>query len=313
MKANNKGGVYLKAKKSMNEQQFNSLTNQQQTAELKRMAKRANVRLSLLEEKGIIDTDYYKAKMYNADNGKLKNRFYEGTKYKDADETKQAYSALSELLGAEKSTLGGVQHAIQKTVDQLTEHGNFDYKALSGLSKQEKIYASKAISKTANKELKDLEKADINKFAYQVAGQYNEATGRDKNRFYTGGKFKSEKDIDIHLQNVQAFIQSETATPRGYIEVIKNRLNTFRGKGLNIEDRDEQKFLDFLSSQQFATLKQYADSNQIIETFTQARDLGTDVKKIQDEFNNYINSDIGFDEVQEKLKVAKWNNGGLLH
>lgn len=277
------------------------------------MAKRANVRISLLEQSGIVNKSYYDAKDYNFDKGKLKNRFYEGINYNSNDEAKQAYTALTNLLSDQGSTLGGIEKGIQNKVQQLTESGNFDFKKFSSMSEKEKIYASKEASKQANKQLKDLEQAGVTKFAYEVAGQYNEAKGREKNRFYTGGKFKNEKDIEIHIQNIGVFLNSKTATPRSYIDVIVNRLNSFREKGLVIADKDEQNFLDFLSSKQFDVMKQYADSNQIIETFVEARDSGEDVKAIQDQFQTFINTNLTFDEVQEKLKVAKWNKGGLLH
>lgn len=301
------------SKKPMNEKQFNSLTEHQQAQELRKMAKRANVRASLLEESGIVNHAYYEAQDYNFEQGKLKNRFYEGTKYKSNQETKHAYEALSNFLSDKSSTLGGIQTGIQKQVQQLIEHGNFDYKKFSGMSEKEKIYASKEASKQANKQLKELEKEGLTKFAYSVADQYNQTTGRNKNRFYTGGKFKKEKDIKIHMENVQAFLISKTATPEGYKQISIDRLNAFRAKGVDIPKGNEKEFYDFLSSEQFKNLGKYADSNQVIETFVDARNAGVDADTINKEFINFMNADLSFDEVQEKLNVAKWNKGGLLH
>lgn len=301
------------SKKPINEQQFEKLTEKQQSLELKKMAKRANVRASLLEESGIVNTAYFQAQDYNFTKGKLKNRFYEGTKYESEKETKQAYEALSNFLSNQESTLGGVESQVQAKVHQLIENGNFDFKKFSGMSEKEKIYASKEASKTANKQLKDLEKEGLTKFAYEVANHYNETKGRDKNRFYMGGKFKKEKDVEIHLQNVEAFLKSKTATPEGYKQIAVDRLNAFREKGIDIPKGKEKEFYDFLSSEQFKNLGKYADSNQIIETYVDARNAGVDADNINDEFVSFMNEDLTFDEVQEKLHVAKWNKGGLLH
>ena len=303
----------MKAKKSINERQFEALTNKQQAQELKKMAKRANVRIALLEESGIVNHSYYEAQDYNFEKGKLKNRFYEGTKYNSNEETKQAYEALTNLLSDKGSTLGGIEKGIQNQVQQLTESGTFDFKKFSGMSEKEKIYASKEASKQANKQLKQLEKEHLTKFAYEVAGHYNEASGRDKNRFYTGGKFKKEKDIEIHIQNIATFLNSKTATPEGYKQISIDRLNAFREKGIDIPKGKEKDFYDFLSSEQFKSLGKYADSNQVIETYVDARNAGVDADTINNEFMNFMNDDLTFDEVQEKLKVAKWNKGGLLH
>jgi len=308
-----RGGIHLQSKKSINEKQFEALTDKQQSLELKKMAKRANVRASLLEESGIVNTAYFQAQDYNFTKGKLKNRFYEGTKYESEKDTKKAYEALSNFLSDKASTLGGVESQVQSKVQQLIENGNFDYKKFSGMSEKEKTYASKEVSKIANKQLKDLEKEHLTKFAYEVAGHYNEATGRAKNRFYTGCKFKKEKDIEIHLQNVEAFLKSKTATPEGYKQISIDRLNAFREKGIDIPKGKEKEFYDFLSSEQFKSLGKYADSNQVIETYVDARNAGVDADMINNEFINFMNEDLTFDEVQEKLHVAKWNKGGLLH
>lgn len=308
-----KGLEYLYSKKPINQKQFEALTEKQQALELKKMAKRANVRISLLEESGIINKSYYDAQDYNFEQGKLKNRFYEGTKYETNAEAKEAYTALTNLLNSQGSTLHGIEQGIQNKVQQYVENGIFDYKKFSGMSEKEKIYASKEASKQANKQLKQLEKEGLTKFAYEVAEHYNETTGRDKNRFYTGGKFKKEKDIEIHLQNVTTFLNSKTATPEGYKQISVDRLNAFRDKGINIPQGKEKEFYDFLSSAQFKSLGKYADSNQIIETYVDARNAGVDADTINNEFINFMNDDLTFDEVQEKLKVAKWNQGGLLH
>jgi hypothetical protein len=308
----------MKKLNGLNQAQFNKLAYSEQVKEVKRMAKRANVRLSLLEESGIINEVYNSADQYNTSIGRDKNRFSEGTKYKNHNDVKDAYKAISNFLNNKTSTLSGISSNISSKVNDLIEAGQFDYKTLRNLSEKEKIYIAKEVSKKANKQLKALEHSKIDKYGYEVAQQYNESRGRKNNRFYTGGKFKNEKDLNIHIQNASNFLKLQTSTARGYVNVIKKRLNTFKtdrkGKtALAISDKDEQKFLDFISSKEFEKLKQYADSDQILETFVDARNADIDIEKILQEFEDYKNTNIGFDEVQERLGVAKYKEGGLLH
>lgn len=304
----------MKAKKALNKRQFNSLSQEQQAKELKKMAKRANVRASLIEETGIQTQAYYEAQDYNLEQGRLKNRFYEGTKqYKTKKDIQEAYTALTNFLNDKKSTLGGVKKEVQNKVQDLIQKGQFDHETVKGMSDKEIIYATQEASKQANKQLRRLEKEGLTKFAYEVADHYNKAKGRPNNRFYQGGKYKNIKDAIIHIQNVSNFLHSKTATPEGYKQIAIDRLNKFREKGINIPQGKEKEFYDFLSSEQFRNLGKYADSNQVIETFVDARNAGIDAEMIDREFREFMNADMTFDEVQEKLNVAKWNQGGLLH
>lgn len=305
----------MKKKNTLTKRQFNALPQEQQAKELKKMAKRANVRASLLEETGIQNQAYYNAQDYNFEQGRIKNRFSEGTKqYKTKDDIQDAFSALSNFLNDKKSTLGGVKSEVQNKVKDLIQKGQFDYETVKGMSDKEIIYATQEASKQANKQLRQLEKEGLTKFAYEVADQYNKEKGRKNNRFYQGGKFDDMKDAVTHIQNVSHFLHSKTATPEGYKQIAIDRINKFREKGIDIPQGKEKEFYDFLSSELFRNLGRYADSNQIIETFVDARNAGIDAEMIDKEFKGYLDStDITFDEVQEKLNVAKWTQGGLLH
>jgi hypothetical protein len=296
-----------KAKK-VNTKSFNKMNETEQAKELKKMAKRANVRLSLLEETDITNESYKQAEQYNIKQGKEKNRFYEGVKYKTKEAIKSAFNALTNFLNSKKSTLSGI-HA---EIDTLIEKGQFDTNTLKKLSEKEKIYVAKKGASIANKRLAELEKEGIDYYAYAKAKHYNEATGRDKNRFYRGSKFRSERDLNIHIQNIFDFLNAESSTAEGIKNINDRRINMFKEKGVNIPKGREKDFYDFLSSEQFKNLGKYADSNQIIETFVDARKMGLDVDLINEEFTNFMNGELDFDEVQEKLHVAKWQKGGLL-
>ena len=303
----------MKAKSTINDIQFSALTEHQQSAELKKMAKRANVRASQLEEKGIINQNYLEASDFNFSKGKIKNRFSEGTKYTDATDIKNTYEALTNFLNDESSTLGGIEKAIQQKVQQMTDNGTFNAQKFKGLSQQEQQYASKAVSKIANKQLKTLEDEGLTKFAYKVAQHDIGGEEKEKKRFYAGTNFEKEKDIKKHMEKVSTFINSKTATPQGYKQIADDRINAFRAKGINIPIGKEEEFYAFLSSEAFKVLGAYADSNQVLETYVDARNAGEDANTINFAFLDFLNEEITFDEVQERLNVAKWNKGGLLH
>jgi hypothetical protein len=180
------------------------------------------------------------------------------------------------------------------------------------MSDKELTYVAKESAKIANKRLGQLEKADIDYYAYGKAQHYNEATGRKNNRFYRGGKFDSKKDIMIHIQNVYGFLNSESSTPKGVKNIHDRRIETFRQKGLNIPKGKEEDFYNFLTSEQFTNLGKYADSNQVLDLFVDARNAKIDSDKINKEFEDYLNTDIDLDTVRERLKIAKWKKGGLL-
>jgi hypothetical protein len=301
--------------KNVDRKKFNSLPHNEQVKELKKMAKRANVRISLLEESGIKNEVLYDADDFNSGKGRIKNRFYEGTKYDSKKDLKETFSALSNFLNNRKSTLRGLNDEVKEKVHALIEKGQFDGNTLRRLTDKEKTYLAKESAKQANKRLKELEKSHIDKFAYNLAQQYNKATGRPKNRYYTGAKFKNDKDLNIHIQNIFHFLNSETSTARGYVDVIKRKLDVFRNKEdnkLDISDKEEQNFLDFLSSKQFDSLKGKADSNQVLETFVEARKKGVDLDRIMKQFEEFKNTNLSWDEVEELLGVAKWQKGGLL-
>jgi hypothetical protein len=298
--------------KKVNKKQFNKMTEEQQIKELQKITKRANVRLTLLEEKGQTGESYNKVQKFLQND--VRNRFYEGKKY-TTEKIKSTFEALSNFMNDVGSTLGGVKKDVVNTIkNTIKQKGSFNITDMEHFTRQEKIYASEFLSSDANKKLNNLEKEGVETPASKQAKYYNDVTGRKKNRFYRGGNFKTDKDLAIHLDNVLAFENSKSATLEGYNETYNKRIETFRDKGVNIPEGKENDFFDFLSSNEFKTLSKYADSDQVIETYVDARNKDVDVKEINNAFQEFLNNDLTFDEVQERLKVAKWQNGGdLLH
>jgi hypothetical protein len=296
----------MKKKATITENEFFSLSKTQQVKELKKLTKRANVRLSLLEEKDTITLAYRQAYQYNLEKDRESNRFYEGTLYKTTSEIEQAYKAVSSFLGNKSSTLQGIQENVKNIIGDMTKNNYIDNKIINKLSDTEKQYASKYIAMASNKKIKDLEKNNITQYAYGLADTYNKAEGRKNNTFYRGIKFDNEAELQKHLDNMIHFYNAKTSTPQGYNESIKTRLDAFREKGVVIPKDREYEFFQFLSSNEFKKMGSRIDSKQVVSTFNEARNMGQDVNEINQAFRDFLDTDMTFDQVQEKLGTAKW-------
>lgn len=296
----------MKKKSNMKASEFFKLSKTQQAKELKKMTKRANVRLSLLEEKDTITLAYRQAYQYNLDQDRESNRFYEGTKYHSADDIKQAFQAVSNFLGNKSSTLKGVQDNVKDIVSDMVKNNNIDERVIKKMNPQEQRYASKYIAQASNKKLTDLEKNNITQYAYGLADTYNKAEGRDTNRFYRGIKFDNDEDLRKHLENMSHFFNAKTSTPKGYQESVQTRLDAFRDKGVDIPKDREYEFFQFLASNEFKKMGARADSNQVVQAFNEARNIGKDVEEINNLFKEFLDTDMTIDQVQERLDVAPW-------
>jgi hypothetical protein len=282
------------------------LSKTQQVKELKKMTKRANVRLSLLEEKDTITLAYRQAYQYNLENDRDNNRFYEGTKYTSKQDIEQAYKAVTSFLDNKSSTLKGIQENVRDIIDNMTNNNYIDNRLINKMSPQEQRYASKYIAQASNKKIKELEKNNITQYAYSLADTYNKADGRKNNTFYRGINFTNNEQLKQHLDNMIHFYNAKTSTPQGYQESIQTRLDAFREKGVMIPKNREAEFFQFLASNEFKKMGSRIDSKQVASTFNEARNLGQDIEEINQAFRDFLDTDMTFDQVQEKLGTAKW-------
>jgi hypothetical protein len=296
----------MKKKKAINSNDFFNLSKTQQVKELKKMTKRANVRLSLLEEKDTITLAYRQAYQYNLENDRDNNRFYEGTKYTSKQDIEQAYKAVTSFLDNKSSTLKGIQENVKDIIDNMTNNNYIDSRLINKMSPQEQRYASKYIAQASNKKIKELEKNNITQYAYGLADTYNKADGRKNNTFYRGINFTNNEQLKQHLDNMIHFYNAKTSTPQGYQESIQTRLDAFREKGVTIPKNREAEFFQFLASNEFKKMGSRIDSKQVASTFNEARNLGQDVEEINKAFRDFLDTDMTFDQVQEKLGTAKW-------
>lgn len=296
----------MRKKETIKSSEFFNLSKTQQVKELRKLTKRANVRLSFLEEKDTITLAYRQAYQYNLEKDRDNNRFYEGSVYKTNEDIKQAFKAVTSFLDNKSSTMTGLQESVKNTVDEMIKNNYIDPKTISKMSTQEQRYASKYIAMAGNKKLSDLEKNNITQYAYGLADTYNKAEGRPNNRFYRGIKFVNDEQLRTHLENMIHFYNAKTSTLQGYNDSIKSRLDSFREKGVDVPKEREYEFFQFLSSNEFKKLGSRVDSKQPVETFNEARNLGHSVEEINQLFREFLDTNMTFDQVQERLGVAKW-------
>lgn len=294
---------------------FNKLSNTRKIAEVRKLAKRANVRLAYMEEQGVHNDVYNYANTYNSNIGRKKNRFFEGSKYKDTQSINDAYKVLRNFLNNKTSLMTGVKESVIDNIKKDIKNNTLSYPSIMTMEDKEKEYVTSYLAKRSNSRLKALEKKGFTKGAYAKAEIYNLQSGREKNSFYTGHNFKNVNEMNLHIYNMIKFLNSKTSTVKGWNEINKKRINTFRSKGINIPHGKEEEFNNFLSSKQFAGFNKQVDSNQVIKMYHNAKARNKTIDEINEEFDKFMNDDYYFDEVLEDLGIAPWQEGNedLLH
>jgi hypothetical protein len=303
----------MKKKGTISESEFFQLSKSQQAKELKKLTKRANVRLSLLEEKETLNLAYRQAYQYNMNQDRSNNRFYEGTNYKSSNDIKNAFKSVSNFLENKASTLKGIEQSVRETLqpnmDKLYIKGGvyIDPNIINKMSPQEKRYASKIIAQASNKKLADLEKNDIKQYAYELAQHFNEKVEKRKtNRYYRGINFKNDEDLNTQLDEMIHFFNAKTSTVEGYKTSIETRLDAFRGKGLNIPKDREKEFFQFMASDEFKKMGKEYDSSQVANLVNEARNKGYDIEDLKTRFQTYLDKTITFDKIQEDFGITPW-------
>ena len=289
---------------------FYTLSFDDKVKELKKLSKRANVRLAYLEEKNKITNAYKYAEKYNKD--RKKNRFYEGKNYRTTDDVNNAFEVLNNFMNDNTSHMNRELKADKKRKEVERDINNFVSSNVKNDNFSKLIDKAKKYSKLANKRLKELEKNGLNGQAYGYAEYYNSAMKRKKNRFYTGEKlYKSKADVINHIEELQHFLGAKTSTVEGYRNTQEKRINKFREHGVNIPKGSEDEFNQFLETSQFNALKSQLDSNQIIDIYVSAKKKNKTVEEINKEFKKFLEDTedtYTIDKVQENLDIAPWKN-----
>ena len=289
---------------------FYTLSFDDKVKELKKLSKRANVRLAYLEEKNKITNAYRYAEKYNKD--RKKNRFYEGKNYRTSDDVDNAFEVLNNFMNDNTSHMNRELKADKKRKELERDINNFVSSNVKNDNFSKLIDKAKKYSKLANKRLKELEKNGLNGQAYGYAEYYNSAMKRKKNRFYTGEKlYKTKADVINHIEELQHFLGAKTSTVEGYRNTQEKRINKFREHGVNIPKGAEDEFNQFLETSQFNALKSRLDSNQVIDIYVSAKKKNKTVKEINNEFKKFLEETedtYTIDKVQENLDIAPWKN-----
>lgn len=183
-----------------------------------------------------------------------------------------------------------------------------NYEDLQKLEYDKKIQEYRKLAKRANVRLKAQEDKGLEGYIYGQASFYNkDQQGRDKNRFYEGKNFKDETELNNALQQVSYFNNAKTSTISGIKKYNKNVKVKFeeRFKNENIEIKDIKSFTQFLYSEQFKDLKKYVASDQLLTDFSKAMDDGATPQQIMADYEDFMNSDITFEQIAEQRALWK--------
>lgn len=201
----------------------------------------------------------------------------------------------------------------------MSKEKEIDFSAIFSMTEEQQQQAYYTLAKRANQRFRDI----ANKSKLESGAVYK----AEKFLIDTYGRttFKQTKqlsgiELKENLKALERFYNSKTATAKGIRQLQTQKVNalesTFENKQefnkfkKNMKNKDyKKKFFDFLSSQQFKTLSKYADSNQIIEDFTRASDEGYSMDAILDQYQEFLQNDMTFEEVAERRAMG----GQLLH
>lgn len=259
--------------------------------EYKKLAKRANVRISALKanhaEQFIIHKEALNAK----------GKFYEGTKFNDEKELNRSLEAVKDFLNGTTTITKVKKTGLKNNIIVPT----FDYETLKKMPQKDKIEEVRKLSQLANSRIKRLRSKGIDYYAMEGVNNFLDKRGRDL--FYTGHKYDSKTELRLQLQAVTNFLNAKSSTLTGIKNIRKNRIDTFKQKlGVDVTDiMEEKKFFEFLSSNQFEALARKGDSEDIIEDFVSAVQQGFTAEEVQEQYKEYqaAGDDITFEEIQE--------------
>ena len=221
-----------------------------------------------------------------------------------------------------------------------------NYNELRKMSRTEKIETLQTLTKRANTRLATLEKKAkenngenirfINdKWAYGKVKKYTGTNKKGQVRFYRGKKYDSLQDINRALQEVTNFLNSKSSTIKGIKDAEKKRFDTFVANHKEIvESFAEQTGIEKYSNSYTKLMQQHADdfykfmsdfgrselfklvdSNQVMDDFALALAQGQTIDEIEEEYQEFMTTEITFEQVAERHKRAKWQlsqNGGKL-
>lgn len=167
------------------------------------------------------------------------------------------------------------------------------------------------LAKKANKRLRDLEKAGMDRWAYSVAMEYIEQTlGKGRKRFSESeGKRVSRTRAYSDVRNIEAFLNSESSTVKGQ-EAILNRREWSLMKNYGIDMSTEEgrnDFYDFVDSLDFTSLDSVFKgmSDPIVALYADAYDNAKAKKTLKRELKNFKSGKVkNFATVEKRVRKS---------
>lgn len=271
-------------------QDVKNLPPHEKTAILQVLTKRANSRITALKNEELNTRALKKAQRFL--DKQDSDKFYQGKKYKNNREIDSTLKQVISFLSDDTSRIPRKKsEPTQKKKRERTKIYTFEQ--ISGASYDKKLKASQDMAKLANRRMRDLEKNGYQGGAYKVA--VHDLGG--KNRFYTGDDFKSEKQLDLQLRQLDWFLHKESSTVGGFKAIDRRRIETLRRNGVNIPKGSEKLFIQFLKDEQFKELCKSLDSEQVLDDFADALNYiiqdFTTMDEIQRRYEDYLNDEDG--------------------
>ena len=272
---------------------LSTMNKEEKIKEYKKLAKRANVRISALQHNHL--DKYNSASNYLVRIGREK--FPEtGKPFFTDDLLNEAFTEVQNFLNNKTSTLTGIGKNTRKSGIKTV----YDYETLKKMTYEDKVEQARKLSNIANSRMKTLEKNNVDYYAIEKAKHFLNSMGRET--FYTGHNYNSKKELRMTLQALTTFINSKSSTMRGLKEIRKERVTTFSQKfGVDLTNKDDERnFFEFLNSQQFLALSGFADSEDVVDDFAQALKQGYTSEEIHAQYQEFLINDMTFEQVAER-------------
>lgn len=173
----------------------------------------------------------------------------------------------------------------------------YDFDTIMNMSLEQKRQVYPELAKSANQRLRRLEARDETDWAYKrVMKDLRTPKGVAPRFAYSKISDITESALNNRLSDVLRFLNSESSTVSGIRDINKRRIAKFRENGYTIKNEDL--FIEFLKSETFKSLAEQADSEFIMEDIDLAMNQGYSLDEILAGYNEFINRDIGFNQIQ---------------
>lgn len=161
------------------------------------------------------------------------------------------------------------------------------------------------LARRANSRLLRLEKKGLVGWAYKPAVRYTQKA-YGSNRFSTRKEISDDPfEVIEEVDEIINFLNAESSTVTGVINIESRITETFRKKGLDVKNPKD--FFDFLSSETYKQSEKNLSSEQIQELFDRAVGAGKTAMEIKQTLEDFNNKKINtIDELYEDVGLDFW-------